>query len=117
MIEIRKTSTVNRSMDRAYRDTSRGLSDVVNYHLRQIEILYENRSEGYGEFRTYSRPVLKLRENTLRKILAELNDYVTQVRCEIEFIDEMLLIDRLTDDEDIIYKQKDRVGHICEKEL
>ena len=114
-MNIRKTSTVNRSMNRALRDATNGLNDVINYHLRQIEILYENRSEGDREHRVYSRPTLQLRQTMVDEILTNVEQHVIRLRCESEFIDIMLKTDNLTDDEGIIYTQKDRVKPIARK--
>ena len=116
MAEIRKNSTVNRSMNRALRDATNAIKEIVDYHLRQMEILYQNRSEGDREHRVYSRPVLQLRQEMVNRLLAEVEQHAVRIRCESEYMDIMLKTDKLTDDEGIIYIQKDRVKPITQKE-
>ena len=107
---IRETSTVNKSMNRACTDCISGLNEVISYHRRQLTILYENRCIGYGDTKNkiFSRPVLLLRRKMLMSILDAILEHGNDIKDEIIEIDESLEKDIFSDDEAIIYDQRDR---------
>lgn len=117
MREIKKTSTIVYSMNRARNEAIRGINDTVSYHRRQIEILFQNRCEGAGEpeNKIFSRPVLELRREMLTDISNELINNMEYINQEIIDIDISLKNDIFSDKESIIYDQRDRSLPVSQK--
>ena len=128
-IKIRETSVIMKSMKRARDDCLCGIQEVTLYHRRQIQILQENRCIGCGEpdKKIFSRPVMELRRQMLEDIEHELLHNAQIVTDEIlsidislgdriiEGVDTLTKKDVYSDNEDIIYTQRDRTLPVSQK--